>query len=205
LTISDISFFTADCPPPYGDITYGRWTVEWWRWALAIPKSRNPVVDRTGEYAGENQPSKDVWYLAGKLADEDINPHIRACRIPAGRSILFPVINCEANQLELPELKTDQAIIDHVRRDEDSIVMKECYVDGKIIPAQRIKSDPTIFELNIVEHNLFYERGGSTLASADGYWVFLKPLQEGEHTISFHGSCEKGRLNSCATYHLQVC
>ena len=71
--------------------TYGRWTVEWWRWAFAIPKSKKikSLVDRTGEQAGENQPSKDVWYLAGKLADEDINPHSRSCTIQAGRSILF--------------------------------------------------------------------------------------------------------------------
>ncbi len=204
MTICDISFFTADSPPPYG-ITYGRWTVEWWRWALAIPKSKNPVLDRTGENAGENQPCKDVWYLAGKLPDENINLPSRSCRIPAGRSILFPVINYEANPLELPELRTDQDIIQQVKKDEDSIVKKECYVNGKLIPAERIESDPPIFELKMVEHNLFNDEGGSTRASADGYWVFLKPLPKGEHTISFHGSCEKGRLNSGAVYYLQVC
>lgn len=63
--------------------------------------------------------------------------------------------------------------------------MKECYVDGKLIPAQRIRSDPIIFDLNMVEHILFSEKGGSTRASADGYWVFLKPLPEVEHIISF--------------------
>jgi hypothetical protein len=204
MTIRDISFFTADSSTPYG-ITYGSWTVRWWRWVLAIPKSRNPVLDSTGEYAGENQPSEDVWYLAGKLADEDVNAHSRYCRIPAGRSILFPVINCEANPLELPELRTDQDIIQHVQKDEDSIIMKDCYVDGKFIAAQRIKSDPDIFELNMVKNNLFSEEGGITRASADGYWVFLKPPPKGRHTISFRGSCEKGRLNSGANYYLQIC
>lgn len=204
MTISDISFFTTDSPPPYGN-TYGSWTVRWWRWALSISKSRNPVLDVTGEHAAENQPTKDIWYLAGKLPDEGMNLPNRSCIIPAGRSILFPVINCEANPLELPELRTDQDIIKQVNKDEDSITMKECYVDGKLIPAQRIRSDPAIFELNMVRHNLFNEEGGSTRAAADGYWVFLKALPKGEHTISFRGSCEKGRLNSGAIYHLQVC
>jgi hypothetical protein len=204
VSISDITFFTADSPPPYG-ITYGGWTVEWWRWALSIPKSKNPVLDKTGEFAGENQPSKDIWFLAGKLAEENRNLYSRSCRIPTGRSILLPVINCEANPLELPELKTDEDIIQYIKKEEDKIIMEECYVDGKLIPPQRVRSDPVIFHFKMVKHNLFTEEGGSTRASADGYWVFLKPLTKGEHTISFRGSCEKGRLNSGAIYHLEVC
>jgi hypothetical protein len=203
MAISDISYFTADCSP-YG-ITYGRWTIQWWQWVLAIPKPKNPVLDKTGEHAGENQPFRDVWYLAGKLPEEDIILPRRSCSIPEGRSILFPVINCEANPLELPQLRTDEDIVQQVKKDEDSIIMKECYVDDKWVRAQRVKSDPAIFELNMVRDNLFNVKGGSTHASADGYWVFLKPLSKGEHTISFHGSCEKGRLNSGAIYHLQVC
>lgn len=201
--IRDISFFTADSPP-YG-ITYGRWTTMWWQWILSIQRSINPVVDRSGKYASINQPSKDVWFLAGKLGDESRNLPNRFCAIPSGRSILFPVINCEANPLEYPELSTDQDIIEHVKKDEDSIIKKECYVDGKLIPAQRIKSDPIIFELTMVKDNLFKEEGGYTHASADGYWVFLGPLPKGEHFISFQGQCEFGRLCSGAIYRLQVC
>lgn len=202
-SISDISFFTADSSP-FG-ITYGRWTTMWWKWILSTPRPINPVVDGSGKYASINQPSKDVWFLAGKLGDENRNLPNRFCAIPSGRSILFPVINCEANPLEYPELSTDQDIIEHVKKDEDSIIKKECYVDGKLIPAQRIKSDPIIFDLNMVKDNLFKEEGGCTHASADGYWVFLKPLPKGEHIISFQGQCEYGRLCSGAIYHLQVC
>jgi hypothetical protein len=204
MNFSDTPFFTAASPPPYG-ITYGGWTVQWWRWALSIPKSKNPVLDKTGEFAGENQPSKDVWFLAGKLAEENGNLDSRSCRIPTGRSILLPVINCEANPLEVPELKTDEDIIQYIKKEEDTIIMEECYVDDKLIRPQRVRSDPTIFDLKMVKHNLFTEEGGSTRASADGYWVFLKSLAKGEHTISFRGSCLKGKLNSGAIYHLQVC
>jgi hypothetical protein len=203
MTLDEILFFTADSAP-YGK-TYGNWTVEWWRWVLAIPKSINPVLDRTGEYAGVDQQNKDVLFLTGKLADEDRNVPNRFCTISAKRSILFPVINCESNQLEHPELRTHQDIIERVKRDEDTIINKECFVDGKRIPAQRVKSDPTIFELSMVTDNLFNVKGGeSTYASSDGYWVFLKPLPIGKHVISFKGSCEYGRLNSGAIYHLDA-
>lgn len=199
---SDISFFTPDSSP-YG-LTYGRWTTMWWQWVLSIPKSINPVVDGSEKNASINQPRKDVWFLAGKFADESRNIPNRFCAIPYGRSILFPVINCEANPLEYPELRTEQDIIKHVKKDEDSIIKKECIVDDMLIPPQRIKSDPIVFELTMVEDNLFKQEGGFTRASADGYWVFLRPLSKGKHFISFQGQCEFGKLCSGAIYHLQV-
>lgn len=203
MTDMEISFFTADSIP-YGEM-YGRWTVKWWQWFLSTPKSINPVIDGTGEYAHLNQPSMHVWFLAGKLADEDRNLPNRFCRIPSGRSILFPVINCETNPLEYPELRTDEDLIERVKRDEDTIIKKDCFVDGKRITAQRVQSEPRIFELTINEDNAInVEGGGSTHASADGYWVFLKPLPIGEHILSFQGSCEYGKLNSGANYRLEV-
>jgi len=199
----EISFFTADSEP-YGR-TYGNWTVEWWRWVLGIPTSINPVLDRTGKNANVGQHNEDVLFLAGKLADEDRNVPDRFCTISSKKSILFPVINCESNKLEHPELRTDQDIVERVKRDEDTIVRKDCFVDGKRIPVQRVKSDPIVFELKLVKDNLFNAKGGqSTRASSDGYWIFLKPLPVGKHVISFQGSCEYGRLNSGASYHLEV-
>jgi hypothetical protein len=115
------------------------------------------------------------------------------------------VINCEANPLEYPELRTDQDLVERVKRDEDTIIKVECAVNGKRIPAQRAKSDPLIFELRINEDNAINVKGGgSACASADGYWVFLKPLPIGEHIISFEGSCEYGKLNSGANYRLEI-
>src|SRR5215469_13877235 len=112
MTILDLPFFTSDSSP-YG-ITYGRWTTIWWQWILSTPRSVNPVLDPSGVYASLNQLPKDVWFLAGKLGDENRNFPNRFCVIPSGRSILFPVINCEANLIEYPELCTDQDIIARV-------------------------------------------------------------------------------------------
>lgn len=204
MSSANISFFSMDSDP-YGK-TYGQWTVEWWSWFFSTPKSRNPVLDATGEYASINQPLDYVWFLAGKYADGDSKRFpVRSCTIPSNRSILFPVINCEANPLEYHELKSNEDIIARVKKDEDSIVKKECFVDGNRIPSQRVKSDPLIFELNVVPDNCAnIKEGGITYASADGYWVFLKPLPLGEHNISFRGACEYGKLNSGADYKLVV-
>jgi hypothetical protein len=64
----EISVYAADSSP-YG-MPYGRWTIEWWKWIFAVPKSKNPVLDSTGRYANIDQKFKDVFFLAGKIADE---------------------------------------------------------------------------------------------------------------------------------------
>jgi hypothetical protein len=202
-TKNKIELFTVDSKP-YGK-TYGEWTVNWWQWALSIPSSINPVVDKTGLCASVNQPVADVWFLAGKFGTEDKYLPERKCTVPFSRAILFPIINCEANPLEYPQLKTKLDIIDHVLKDEDNIVRKECYVNGEQVTIERIQSDPPVFPITINEDNaLGLEGGGSTMAAADGYWVFLKPLPKGEYIVNFAGSCENGRLNSGAIYHLKI-
>jgi hypothetical protein len=200
-----IGFFTAS-DTPYGK-TYGRWTVEWWRWILGIPKRVNPVVDMSGEYTAVSQQNRDVYFLAGKLAEEQGDLPERYCKISAHKSILVPVINSESNPLENPELRNNKDIVERVKTDENTIVRStvQCYLDGKFIPPERISSDPTVFEVRLVDDNLFNVRtGGMTRASADGYWTFLKPLPRGEHTISFQGSCEMGRLHSGAIYKVDI-
>jgi hypothetical protein len=202
-TFNKLSFFSSDSMP-YGK-TYGYWTVKWWRWFLLTPKSMNPIVDRTGKYAYVNQPSKNVWFLAGKVIDDDRKLPNRSCRISRDRSILFPVINYEANPIEYPELASDEEIVGRVKREEDTIVKKNCTVNGVAIPTQRVKSDPLIFELMINKDNAVnIQEGGRTRASADGYWVFLKPLPPGDYTVIFEGSCKDGKLYSGAEYNLQV-
>ena len=196
-------YFSADSCP-YG-MTYGEWTVKWWRWFLSTPRSRNPVLDSSGKYAAVNQPSHGVWFLAGKLADENTSLPSRYCSIPSGRSILFPVISCEANPLEYPELRTEEELINHVTADENTIVEKVCLLNGRPVPVQRVKSDPPIFGVTINEDNVYNMKGGqTTIAYGEGYWVFLKPLSPGDYELSFRGSCELGRLRSGAKYKLNV-
>jgi hypothetical protein len=203
MDIYEPEFFSVESSP-YGR-TYGHWTVMWWRWFLSIPQLTNPVLDKTGKYAHMDQPAANVWFLAGKIANEDVDLPLRHCRLPAGRSILFPVINFEANPLEYRELKTDQDLIERVQSEEDSIIRKECTVNGKSIPPQRVKTDPHIFELRLPEDNAFSVKGGGTTnASADGYWVFLKALAIGDYAISFEGSCRYGKVRSGANYMIKV-
>jgi hypothetical protein len=168
----------------------------------AIPAVINPAADETGVYADVDQFDHNVWFLAGTFGGKTVE---RKCQIPSGRSILFPVINYEMNTLEKPELKTDTELVQHVIQDEDDIINLDSIVDGQKIPIYRVKSEPTFFTITAPEDNAVQiPHGGTTQASADGYWVFLKPLPLGEHEIYFSGSCSAGSRNVKATYHLRI-
>lgn len=188
---------------PYGK-SIGEWTVLWWNWALKTPKYINPISDDSGKYAYIGQRN-DVWFLAGKFGSNDKDfPH-RRCTLPYGMPILFPVLNCEANQLEYPFLKNEQDLINHVMNDVNTVIKKECNLNDKPLSPMRIVSDPRIFSLYICDDNAMgVNKGGVVHAAADGYWIFLKPLQKGQYVLQFEGSCEAGRLSAGATYDITV-
>jgi hypothetical protein len=189
---------------PYG-LTYGSWTVKWWQWALSTPLSINPVADDVGENWSVNQPNSHVWFLAGRFGSSERKFPKRVIRMSEGRSILFPVLNCEANPLEYPELKSDDDLVRQTSHDVDTVVKKNCFINGISINPERIVSDPRIFPVTIDKDNAFgVTSGGVTYAAADGYWVFLEPLKKGYYTIDFEGSCEFGRLSAGASYQVYV-
>jgi hypothetical protein len=182
---------------PYG-FSYGEWTTKWWEWALSVPIPVNPVLDNTGQYADQNQHDP-VWFLAGTIGDENKVAH-RTCIIPKQQAILFPVINYI--HIRAPSFKTDIELANHVQKDIDDIVVNEAMIDGQKVPIFRVKSDPRIFNLRVREENKLEIPVGSTMASADGYWVFIKSLNIGRHEVYFHGACSGGIRNASARYQI---
>ncbi len=179
--------------------SYGEWITKWWEWALSVPESNNPILDDTGQYAHLNQDDK-VWFLAGTIGDENKVAH-RTCVIPKGRSILFPIINyIYTEDRPFDEIK----LIKHVQQDIDDIVVKVATIDGCRVPIYRVRSDPCLFNLRVAERNRLRIRVGTIDASADGYWVFVKFLNSGQHEIYFHGACSGGARNASAQYKITV-
>jgi hypothetical protein len=199
---SEVQIF-IETDKPYGK-TYGAWTARWWKWIYSIPSEINPLLDLTGEHWKTDQPSSDVWFLVGIFGDVQKTFPLRSIEMESGRSILFPVLNCEANKLEFPEMSHDD-LVKHVVNDVNTVVKKECTVNGKRLRPVLIASDPKIFSLRIPKNNaLGAKNTGLTDATAYGYWIFLKSLPKGKYNICFEGSCEFGKLNSGADYEVNV-
>jgi hypothetical protein len=173
------------------DKSWQEWTTHWWQWFLSIPKENHPAYDDTGEGWDINQKHPNVLFLAGTTGGKVE----RTITIPAGKAILFPVINFTTSYSENPGLNTEAEMILHAKSHIDDIVKKEAYIDGAsllISEKHRVQSPP--FDFSFPVNNIYGIKDGSTRGVGDGYWIFLKPLSPGKHNIRTSSSCLSGRI-----------
>ena len=169
---------------PYG-VYYKNWTGKWWQWIFCLPRSINPLIDRTGRYCAEGQ-SGPVWFLAGTSGT--VRSSKRRCTIPSGKAILFPIVVSQFSFSEVPHINTEEELIDLTARDIDLCSLLQASIDGiqlHDLERYRVRLGP--FILHIYANNVWGIKPGVTKAVSDGYWVFLKPLSDGYHSIYFHG------------------
>jgi hypothetical protein len=170
---------TDDAAPPWTDgpvagVSLGDWTAQWWRWAQGAVIA--PYRDPDGRLCDLDQ-SGPVWFLAG--TDGTFEP-TRRCVVPEGKYLLLPVINMVYLQrtdvrkrMPCAELQRGSAV------NNDRLVSAVVVLDGKPLGdmrVHRVRSDGC-FAFDP-------EDASSPLAAADGYWLMLKPLPRGHHTIS---------------------
>lgn len=174
--------------------TYGRWASEWWQWALSNPAATNPVTDTTGAHCAQRQAG-DVWFLAGSFGS---SPVTRSCAIPFGKSLFFPLINTfygaylndEPPSTRTPEFVRSMATCTEaaqisVRIDRFNVPKPTRFFTG---PSG---SQSPIFYVQMPPDNLF-GADPTTIpelvlhpAAEQGYYLFVKPLARGLHTISW--------------------
>ena len=160
------------------------YTVLWWNWFYSIlPGPEHPLLDKTGERCAVNQSGK-VWYLlAGPPNGEKVR---RTCSVPSDKYILIPLLN-KGGWLRKGGCK---AVIRAYGLDDASVKTMEVYIDGKQVdaPKQYHYKSPGCFRMrgNLVSASKY----GEFPAASDGYWIMLKPMSKGKHTISFKSSYE---------------
>jgi hypothetical protein len=187
---------------PFGK-SWEEWTIEWWQWLLSMPKEISPAIDKTGRKFNLETQDKDceVIFLAGNLGGYTERTYV----IPAGKALLFPIINYSTSYSEEPQLKTEADLVQRATKDIDDIVEKMAMVDGHPIQGienYRVQAPP--FEVTLIRDNIFDVVPGITTASSDGYWIFLKPLSIGDHEIHTRGSCSLGKTCVDSKLHLVV-
>ena len=183
---------------------------DWWQWALSKPVEDNPLIGGDPDYSEEQcdgQPvtgtSRNVWFLAGTLDGSEVE---RTCTAPAGSQLFFPVGNIVFLITEPGE--TEQIARDYVNDFMDDVLADPRFkmrvtVDGKKIKSnQIIRADSPLFTATVPEGGLL--GAGSYDGVADGLWVTLPPLPEGEHEIHFEISAPNAGFSQDNTYHLTV-
>ncbi len=187
--------------------TYNEWAVEWWQWVLGTPADVNPVLgaDCSGGQRGH------VWFLFGSFD----NPAVveRACTVPSGTSLFFPLINAGyfAFLNDPPATRTEEYLRAQVNCSAPSRL--EATIDGVAVnnPVQYFEQSP-LFDVQLPVDNIFGytpEQVPDLLFSPsvdEGYYLFLQPLPPGTHQIHWKASwtCPFGPFSIDATYSLTV-
>jgi hypothetical protein len=193
MALSVILALTLAMPVAFGQVgqgtkasgATGELVTAWWQWALSKPVEDNPLFGGDPNYSDEQcdgQPLTDTvdnqWFLAGTLDGKAVE---RTCTMPADTHLFFPVFNVavfpDPDETEEDVLAQAREFIDSVLNDRE--LSMAVTVDGKEVQNK-----------NIVRAEAPLFTGKSPLlrprpyqAVADGLWVTLPPLSEGEHTI----------------------
>jgi hypothetical protein len=170
-------------PPPL--------TALWWQTFLSI--SGNPL-DRC------DLGTRDVVFLAGTTG----GTATRSCTIPAGTSILVPLINVECSTVE-GNGDTPAELRAYARGFAEQFSDLSLTIDGvAIADLQRFRVHSPVFQFTAAKGNVFGVPAGTTRSVADGFWVLIRPLSPGTHTISFGGAYPPGGFTTFVTYTLTV-
>jgi hypothetical protein len=186
------------------DIPLNSLTAQWVQWALSIPTTANPQLDTTGENCM-------VGLLAGVFNG---GMATRTCSVPADKVLSFPVANAfnintpnvcgQTRNLTVAELRDMSAAF------VAGITSKSVKVDGQSANIQRIQS--IVFEVALPRDNVFNPLCGGpgtvpagiySPAVDDGFYVKLRPLQVGNHTVQFSAKSAQGVVQN-VTYNLNV-
>jgi len=156
------------------------WSKLWWQWAASFGRGDNPVADGTGEMCHLKQSGK-VWFLAGTYSQEKT---VRTCRVPKNQFLFFPLINTVVVPNGETELTCDQARKTAQDNTANPAALR-LEIDGRKVKDLKKHRQATVECFDAGTNR----RPAQKIfpAAANGYYVMLKPLAPGKHTINFGG------------------
>ncbi len=168
--------------------TYGQWAAAWWKWALKIPANNHPLNSGDCSIGQKGQ----VWFLGGRLPGSDDKPIKRHCQVPEGTRLFFPLVNSSwlAFPLGTPPDRTDEPSL---RSSVCGPLPKkaEVSINGISVkhPTQYFE-ESSVFEAYLPSNDIvgiddFQIPDGRIVGVDIGYYIFLKDLRPGTHTIKW--------------------
>jgi hypothetical protein len=214
-------FFSND-DHPLG-ISNSDWVAKFWNWDFSIP-----IDSQTNTFAGledngclmhrENSMVMLVDTAAGGIWKQK-------CTVSHTEGILIPIWTGECDQaLKGFESYSFRQLSECARAYDLGIIKGQVKIDNIPVATLDIIDYKTNAMNNVTEvytkqfdaivpkdSHLLSERYGTFPAAAHGWFVFLKPLQPGDHIVYYQNSVEAttlsgaGNMNSAQfTYHLSV-
>ena len=185
---NSVNIFLPDSKPY--NLTYGDHAKNYWKWALSVPASENPVNDQTGEKCanGQTNSNSSVFYLTynnGGVSE-------RTCTVPAGKGLLIPVMQVEWSDKESPGASVED-LTTAAKKDQDSVNSLYLKVGDKEYNYQdllKYRIHPTEpFQVVFPDNGIAgVTKGGSSTSVADGYYILTEPLTKGTYPIHYKSS-----------------
>jgi hypothetical protein len=163
---------------PY-NVPYKEWIAKWWQWNYNFPNATHPREYYSTERCDQNQ-NGPVWFLP----DSAEGSHERQCTIPTGKAILVPLATGIWHN-DGTERITDSDLPRLAKNCNNGAIFGSTNIDGKRLKdLEKYRSETGFFKLNVKKDNYFGAlKEGTWTAYADGYFLFIEPLPQGQHTI----------------------
>lgn len=200
---------------PY-NVTYDEWAAKWWQWYVSVPKTHSPNnLDYPNHITNQTcavfqDPKSPVFFLFTPYVEEKNAD--RTCTVPKDKAILIPIVSSEMDTGD-PTLtdNSTKALIDTATEGNNNALIS-IKLDGVTLnfnhdQKNRILTEP--FSITLPEHNLWEEKEkpGTYTGVAEGYYLFLKPLPVGNHTLYYEagtGEPNPSQYAQSVTYRLIV-
>ncbi len=156
------------------------WSRKWWQWAASFEHQRSPIADQTGSFCASKQ-NGDVWFLAGTYGTKRT---IRTCTVPTGKYLFFPLINYVVTPSSVGSTDCN-SVMSTAARMTDQVSNLLLEVDGvRYGDLERHRqSTRSCFDIGVLAE----PKIRIYPSAANGYYVMLKPLPPGTHTLNFGG------------------
>ncbi len=193
---------------PYG-LSYGDWSAIWWQKFLVFDCANNPFLNPENVLFHQ---SGQVYFLAG-LAQSGTSVDVS---IPHGKAILFPLINY-INDYPCPDITfqpgPNQSLEEFLTEGAESamadVTNLSVTIDGK--PVNNPESYLFISDLFYFTGNPDLTNcidacvtGSSQPAVAGGFFMMLKPLSKGVHTVNYHSEIPIYAIVQDGTFNITV-
>jgi hypothetical protein len=204
---------------PY-DESYDNWAAKWWQWILTCPVQEGPNIVHPLLAADVDAQSAflDGWddpnviMLVGSF--DGTVAHERNITYSGSKALFFPFWNAENDIVTSPGDSRYGQLKKFINTDVNqikSVSELKLEIDGNEINSDylwQFKFISPPFDYIINNNSLLaywgvpYNNAHVRKASCNGYWMMLKPLTAGYHTLHFYASSGTGVQD--ITYHITV-